>query len=192
MRTLSMIVACALCAAAHAQNPGSLWDDGAKNPLTDRTARNVGDILTVIIAESSSASSTASTESSKSDSAKVEAGIGPVLRALIPDWEIGGEMSSKGDGRTSRTGRLSARLTVVVKERLPNGNLVIEGVRYVQVNKETQKMVLTGVVRPDDIRSDNTIISEFIANAEIKYEGSGTVGDRQRKGILTTLLDWLF
>ncbi|MER3466784.1 MAG: hypothetical protein C4340_06735 [Armatimonadota bacterium] len=64
MRTLLIFVAVALGAAAHAQNPGSLWDDGAKNPLTDRTARNVGDILTVIIAESSSATSTASTESS--------------------------------------------------------------------------------------------------------------------------------
>jgi flagellar L-ring protein precursor FlgH len=192
MKTIHATLVALVALSAQAQNPGSLWDDSAKNPLTDRTARGVGDILTVIIAESSSATSSASTESSKADSAKVNAGIGPVLRALIPDWEIGGSMSSKGDGKTSRTGRLSARLTVVVKERLPNGNLVIEGVRHVQVNKEIQKFVLTGVVRPDDIRSDNTILSEFIANAEIRYEGSGTVGDRQRKGILTTLLDWLF
>ncbi|RMG23709.1 MAG: hypothetical protein D6724_07795, partial [Armatimonadetes bacterium] len=96
---LVTLIAC-VALGANAQNPGSLWDDSAKNPLTDRTARTVGDILTVIIAESSSATSSASTEASKSDSAKVNAGIGPVLRALIPDWEIGGSMNSKGDGKT--------------------------------------------------------------------------------------------
>ena len=79
-----------------------------------------------------------------------------------------------------------------IKYTLPNGNLVIEGTRFVQVNKETQKLIITGVIRQDDINADNTIFSESIANADIRYDGKGTVGDRQRKGILSQLLDWLF
>lgn len=193
MKTLvACVFGCASAVGAAQSYPGSLWSDQAKNPISDRTARQIGDVLTVIIAESSSASSTASTDGSNTTSATVDAGIGPILRAIIPSWEIGGSMSHSGDGSTTRSGRLSARLTVMVKDVLPNGNLLIEGVRHVHVNNDVQKFVITGIVRPDDIRSDNTLFSEFIANAEIRYEGTGTVGDRQRKGILTTLLEWLF
>jgi flagellar L-ring protein precursor FlgH len=183
-----------LCCAggAIAQTNGSLWDDDAKNPFTDRIAKKVGDVLTVIVAESSAASSTASTQASKKDDASVSAGVGPILRALIPKLGSSSDFKSQGQGSTSRSGNLTARLTVIVKGTLPGGNLVIEGTRYVQVNKEFQKMTITGVVRPDDINFDNTILSEFIANADIRFDGKGTVGDRQRKGLISQLLDWLF
>lgn len=179
-------------AAAQSDNPGSLWSDAARNPLADRTARNVGDVLTVLVIEASSASATATTQSTKSDATRIEAGIGPILRALIPTWETGLDSQMRGTGATSRTGQLRARITVIVKQVLPNGNLLIEGARFVQMNKETQKIVLQGIVRPDDIRADNTILSENIAEATIRYDGKGTVGDRQRKGIISSLLDWLF
>ena len=70
--------------------------------------------------------------------------------------------------------------------------MLIEGARLVKVNNETQNLVLTGIVRPDDVRSDNTVASENLANAEIKSEGIGLIVDRQRRGLLTRLLDWLF
>jgi len=194
MRKFMILVVCCIFIPSFSQtlNPGSLWDDSVGNPYAERKAAKVGDILTVIISETSSASSSAQTKTSKSDSTRIDAGIGPILRALIPRWESGTEFESEGQGVTQRSGRLLARLTVVVKAILPSGNMVIEGTRYVQVNKETMRLVISGIVRPYDIRTDNTILSEFIAEASIRYEGKGTVGDRQRKGLINQLLDWLF
>lgn len=191
-RLLIALLLCSAAIAAKTQETGSLWNDSARSPFENRVARRAGDVLTVIISESSSASSTANTQSSKKDDATIGAGIGPILRNLIPSLGTSSDFKSQGQGQTSRTGNLSARLTVVIKDTLPNGNLVIEGTRYVQVNKETQKLIIVGVIRRDDINADNTIFSEFIANADIRYDGKGTVGDRQRKGLLVRLLDWLF
>lgn len=70
--------------------------------------------------------------------------------------------------------------------------MVIKGTRSVTVNKEVQTFVLTGTIRRDDVRSDNTVLSENIANADIRLEGKGTIHDRTRRGLLTQILDWLF
>jgi flagellar L-ring protein precursor FlgH len=190
--TVTALAALTVGAAAQSDNPGSLWSDGLKNPFADRKAHAVGDVLTVIVSERSSASSTAATNSSKSDNTKIEAGVGPILSAIIPGLETSLDSSMSGQGSTTRAGNLTARLTVIVREKLPNGNFVIEGTRHIQTNKETQKIIFTGIVRPDDILADNTVKSEYVAEANIRYDGKGTVGDRQRKGIISTLLDWLF
>jgi flagellar L-ring protein precursor FlgH len=174
------------------QNPGSLWNDGARSPFADRTACRPGDVLTILVSETSSASATAATKGSKSDKGSVTPGVGPVLRALIPKLGIEDTFEMSGSGSTTRQGSVAGRLTVLVKKVLPNGDLLIEGTRFIQVNKETQKWVIQGIVRSDDIRSDNTVLSESVAQASITYDGKGTVGDRQRKGIISTLLDWLF
>ena len=83
-------------------------------------------------------------------------------------------------------------MSAVIKKVLPNGNLVIEGTRFVKINKDIQTFILTGMVRKDDVRADNTVLSESLADADIKLEGKGPIADRQRKGILARLLDWLF
>jgi flagellar L-ring protein precursor FlgH len=75
---------------------------------------------------------------------------------------------------------------------MPNGNLVIEGRRSLITNKQTQTIVFSGIVRPSDIRPNNTVRSVNVAEAEIKMDGSGLISQRQRKGILTTIIDWLF
>jgi flagellar L-ring protein precursor FlgH len=80
-----------------------------------------------------------------------------------------------------------------VKEVLPNGNLVLEGTRDLKLNKETQQIVISGIVRRDDVRPDNTVLSENMAMAEIRSMGTGgVIADRQRRGILTRLVDFLF
>jgi flagellar L-ring protein precursor FlgH len=83
-------------------------------------------------------------------------------------------------------------MSAIVTKVNPNGTLIIEGARSVVVNKETQLFKITGVIRREDVRPDNTVMSEAIADAQIKLDGKGTINDRQRRGLITRLLDWLF
>lgn len=171
---------------------GSLWQDG-KSPFLDRTARKEGDLVTILVSESSAASYSAATTTSKQDANSVGSNLlNSLFGILKPGPQTSADGKSSGSGNTTQSGSLRARLTAVVKHVLPNGNLVVEGTRTMVINKETQTFKLLGMIRKDDIAPDNTIFSESIAMAEIRFEGKGAVADRQRKGILTQLLDWLF
>ncbi|MBV6459618.1 MAG: Flagellar L-ring protein [Fimbriimonadaceae bacterium] len=172
-------------------NPGTLWVRGT-NPLRDRVARSEGDLLTIIISESSVATYSANTSSSKNDSTDITEGLGPILKNLIPNWAIGAKSSNSGSGTTGQSSKLTAKMSAIVTSVQPNGTLTIEGARSVVVNKETQLFKITGVIRREDIRPDNTVMSEAIADAHIKLDGKGTINDRQRRGLITRLLDWLF
>jgi flagellar L-ring protein FlgH len=174
------------------ENPGSLWPRSYVNPLLDRTARQVGDIVTIIISESSAASFQAATSTSKAENAEIARLTLPFFQHLFPGLSTGARAQSAGQGSTTQSGRFATRMSAMVREVLPNGNLVIEGTRWIKVNHETQSFKLTGVVRRDDVRSDNTVLSEHIAEAEIRAEGSGAIIARQRSGVLTRILEWLF
>lgn len=176
-------------------NPGSLFPRQYVNPLEDRTARKVGDVLTILISETSTASFSANTNAEKADNnalTNVTRAVLPIVRYLAPDLRTGATSSVDGKGQTAQSGRLVARMTAMIRKINPNGTLVIEGSRSVQINKETQVFRLSGIIRRDDIRSDNTVLSESIAEAEIKMDGRGMISQRTRKGILTNILDWLF
>lgn len=172
---------------------GSLWSNDVQNPLLDRTARRVGDIVTIVISENSVATFKAGTTASKSDSNSVaqKLFIGFLDRIFKP-FSTNDSSSNKGEGDTNQTGKMSARISAVVRKVMPNGNMIIEGSRNIMTNKELQIIKLSGVIRRDDIRPDNTVKSESIAEAEIKMEGKGLIADRQRRGLLTRILDWLF
>lgn len=169
----------------------SLWKDGNRSLYADRKAVKEGDVLTVLIYESTTASSRADTKTSKSDSASTKPGVGPLL-SMLPEGSVSGKTGSQASGSTTRSGTLVGKISVVVKEVLPNGNLKVEGTRTVGVNGEKEKIVLTGIVRPEDVSAENTVPSTAIAQAEIHYEGKGPVGNKQREGLLTKLLKWLF
>lgn len=176
-----------------ADNAGNLFKGASyRNPLIDRKAHAAGDILTVVISENSTSSYTAQTSLSKTDSNSVSPIGLPIIQSWFNALTTGASSSNSGSGSTSATGKLSAQMTVTVKQVLPNGNFVIEGTREIRVNKETQTFRLSGVVRPDDIQADNTIASAAISDAHIDVDGKGGVADRQRRGILTRILDWLF
>lgn len=170
---------------------GSLWNSGGRALTEDFRARRVGDLLTIIVQENTTASSSATTKSDKSDTANFAGGTG-FLRRFLKDFGASAAASSSGSGATTRSGSLTARLTVMVKEVLANGNLVVEGMQTITVNKETQKVLITGTVRPQDIAQDNSVLSPQLANASIHYDGKGTVGDKQRKGILGRIFDLIF
>jgi flagellar L-ring protein precursor FlgH len=173
-------------------NPGSLWVQSAVDPLRDRTASKEGDVITILISEVSSASYTAQTTTAKNDSAGILKGLGPILANIIPALGIGANSNTSGSGATSQTGAFTATMTAVVKKVFPNGTMYIEGFRDIVTNKDTQTIRISGIVRREDVRPDNTVLSSNIANAQIKASGKGQINDRQRRGLLVRLLDWLF
>lgn len=174
-------------------NPGSLVQPTDLNPFVDRVARRAGDIVTIVIQEATVSNFSASTSANKTDSNDINTNFfNDFLNRILRPVTTAANSAVGGNGRTNQTSNMQARMSVVVREVLPNGNLVLEGTRSLVTNRETQTIVLSGVVRPFDIRPDNTVLSTSIADAQIRMEGQGMIADRQRRGILTQILDWLF
>lgn len=166
----------------------SLWS--GKSLFTDRKARNVGDLVTLIIVERTEATQTASTQTGKNASV----GIGGWL-GIASGWpSFGGSAADdlRAGGATRRGGTLRAQMTARVVEVYPNGNLLIEGRQTIAVNAEEQELIVSGIVRESDIAPDNTVLSTYLADARITFNGSGALGDKQTPGILTTIFRWLF
>ncbi|MBN2071812.1 MAG: flagellar basal body L-ring protein FlgH [Candidatus Krumholzibacteriota bacterium] len=188
----SMIVAVlflvTISSVAHSQRP--LWDSDEGSLYSNLKGYRVGDVVTVIIQEQSSASSSAKTDTK----VKAEATSGPGVGSLdfISLWGLTSENKYKGDAKTSRAGQLSARVTVRITEILENGDYLIEGNREVNINGERERITLSGIIRSRDISTDNTILSTYVADARIMYDGKGTVDSGHEPGILTKLINWIF
>ena len=185
--------------ARTSETRGSLWPkDDHMFFYADQKARRTGDILTVRIVEAAEASNAADTDLSRKSSisarvdnfftAKKFLGV-PLTQNLA---ESSSENAHVGKGTTTREGKVTASMTAVVMQTLPNGNLVIKGVRAIGVNHEEQFITLTGIVRQEDIARDNTVLSTQIADAHITMTGSGVVADKQRSGWGVWLFDWLW
>lgn len=186
------------------RTPGSLWDSDTNSMFSDQKARNIGDIVTIIISENSSASKQATTSTGRDSN--MNAGIpnlfGLENSSLITDSNldlntlVGAEFSNKfdGSGTTTRKGNLTASLSAQVIDRYPNGNLKIRGGKEVMVNNEVQIIYLTGIIRTVDVTAANTIPSTKILNARISYTGQGAISDNQEPGWLMRTLDnvWPF
>ena len=170
----------------------SLWVDNTSTSTVfgDQRARAVGDILTVVVNESSTASRSGNSANSKSASNNVDKGTG--LLGFIPDSSLGQNDSFKSQGSINNSNTVKARLTVKVIEVKPNGNLVISGTQNIRQNGEEQRIVISGQVRPIDIRPDNSILSSSIADAKLLVTGSGPLVNKQRQGILTQIWNWFF
>jgi flagellar L-ring protein precursor FlgH len=181
---------------------GSLWQASSTGLVEDVKARGRGDIITVVISETASASKQASTGTGRSST--MSAGVPKLLgleKTPIKTWadlsqllSLSNESKYAGTGSTSRQETLQATISAKVVDVIPNGNLMIEGRRNVKVNNEDQIIVLTGTVRSRDVSADNTISSALIADAKINYSGKGVISDRQSPGWLMNVLDkfWPF
>lgn len=188
----SSLVLTLLLVAAVSGHAESLWQpQAAGSPFADKRAAKVGDTVTVVIVESATATSTASTDAKKNSESNVNAGQGPLLKNF-PGLKWGGGDSIKASGTTSRASKFTATVTATVTKVDQNGNLEVEAIRTVQTNKEKEEIHLTGTVRRSDISSDNTVISTYLANANIRYVGNGPIGSRQKEGLLSKLLGFLF
>ena len=178
-----------VCLVSTVVGANSLWNDN-DSIFADDLASKEGDILTVLIEENATASQDASTDAAQDNSADIGAGTG--FLDFIEAFGYEQSDSSSASGSTARSGNLSAEMTVQIIEVLENGNLKINGSKSVRINGEEQKIELTGIVRPQDITADNTIDSDYIANADISYDGQGAIADRQSQGIISRVLGWLF
>lgn len=188
------------------ETPGSVWSSN-QGFFRDDRAHGVNDLVTIQIAESDKGTKNASTgtEKAATEDRQVTELLGLPLNFGMTDFlglgtsfnpAIGGTTSSSqsGKGSTDRDGTLTASITAKVKEVLPNGNFVLEARKETLINNENQILVLQGIVRPNDIRSDNTVSSTYIADAKISFTGEGIIDDRQRVGWMTRILDrvWPF
>ncbi len=184
--------------------PGSLWSNNDTSIFSDHKAKNIGDIINVIISEKSSATKEATTTTGRTSS--FNAGI-TNLFGLEKSGDIkhtnmdlanlvntNFANSFDGNGKTSRNGDLTAQLSAQVIGIYPNGNLKIRGGKEVMLNNEVQVIYITGIIRPVDITAANTINSNKILNARISYTGKGILSDKQEPGWLTRTLDniWPF
>ncbi|MDD3608507.1 MAG: flagellar basal body L-ring protein FlgH [Halothiobacillaceae bacterium] len=171
--------------ATPAQINGAIFNPVQADSLfTDMRPYRVGDILTVLLSEQTNASKSATTSTGKSQS--VDVGVTRLLNVPI-DWAnagIEGERDFKGTGDSSQKNNLSGNITVTVARVLPNGNLMIQGEKFLSLNQGTEFVRLSGIVRPSDIKPDNTVESTRVANARIAYGSDGVINDANNMGWL--------
>ena len=195
-RCLSLLLAGLIGFAALLPGTGagasSLWSDNSPTATIfgDQRARAVGDILTIIVNETSSAIRSGASSNTKSASASTEKGGG--LLGFVPDSSIGQQDNFSTKGSINNTNTAKARLTVKVVEVKPNGNLVVSGTQNIRQNGEEQRIVVSGQVRPADIQADNTVLSSNVADAKILFTGKGSIMRKQRQGVLTQIWNWIF
>lgn len=193
-----LLVLTAGLAAGLPARAGSLWGDGAsdRGMYADRKAAKAGDILTIVVDESVSAANSQSKKSTR-DATIADAvsnflypGVG-LHKGVLPSVSLKGSASNSGGGNISNNQSLTARAAVLVSDVLPNGNMVIEGMRIVTFSGETQYVVLHGIVRPDDVSSANTVASSNIADARVEFLSEGSLTDAQKRGWLFKLYEKL-
>lgn len=170
---------------------GSIYSPSTSRFLfEDYRARRVGDVLTVILQEKTKAAKKASTATKKKNAVAIKA---PTLMGhqithngkQLLSAEMDGSVDFGGEGDSSQSNSLAGEVTVTVAQVLANGNLLVRGEKLLYLNQGSEVVRIRGMVRPSDIRADNTIYSNQIANAEITYKGEGVIADSNEAGWLT-------
>ncbi len=174
----------------------SLWRPGARAFFKDQRAKQVGDVMTVVVNIQNERAQLAQTtqrsrESGENASVTNFFNVSPIQNA---EPHVGAEADStfSGTGSVDRSENISIRLAAVVLQVLPNGNLAVAGRQEVRVNGDLRELQVAGVIRPEDIRSDNTISWDKIAEARISYGGRGTITDVQQPRYGQQIFDVIF
>lgn len=183
---------------------GTIWRGESDKSMifTDKKARYLDDIVTIVVSETAKGNNNASTDTSRdaSTSASIDTFLGLENSIIGNNANMGGKIalggshsnSMTGAGDTTRNTTLTARISARVIRVLDNGNLLIEGRRQVTVNAEDQYLVISGIIRPQDVTTENTIDSQYIADARIMYTGNGVINDKMRPGWMTRIADWVW
>lgn len=166
--------------------------------FSDKRAHGVGDILTILVQQSNTATKDNSTSTSKKSS--IDSSISSFLYSpansglltkggALPALKLSGASDFAGSGKINNSEQISDKISVRVIDVLPNGNMVIEGTRNTAFSGESQQAVLRGVVRSEDVTANNTIYSYNIADASIKFISKGVITDSQRKNWFVRVWD---
>ncbi|MEZ6185761.1 MAG: flagellar basal body L-ring protein FlgH [Planctomycetota bacterium] len=179
----------------------SLWptDPGAERNaylICDPIARTCGDIVTVLIRESQTASQREDTTLEQSTGLQMEleslSGFPNAFNAGLPGGAVSSGRSFDAQSKYDKRGSLQARVTCMIVDVYPNGNLVIEGGREVRIDDELKILRVSGIVRPLDILPGNTVLSENLAEARVSYEGSGPLTRNGKRGAIGTAVDYFW
>jgi flagellar L-ring protein precursor FlgH len=169
-------------------NANSLWRNGSRSFFKDQRAHQIGDLLTVTVNITDQANFANETQRSRTvtEDSGITAFLGSNLltgkSTALPGRLLTADATASADGKGSiqRQESLTTNIAAVVTQLLPNGNLVVEGKQEIRVNFEKRELIVAGIVRPEDIQSDNTIDSSKIAQARIAYGGHGQITDVQQ------------
>jgi len=174
----------------------SVWNSESASPYSTQKAYKVGDIINIIILESTTAQNRAGTKSDVRDDLglKFTHTLQRLASTIGRDNQATGQASNKyqGLGQTSRYSNVQARISAWVTEVMPNGNLKVKGRHRVEVNDEIQEISITGMVRAKDISGANSVYSYQVADAELAIKGTGVVAETESPGWLTRIFNWLF
>ena len=181
-------------------NANSLWRNGSRSFFKDQRAHQIGDLLTVTVNITDQANF--ANETQRSRTATEDSGItaffgsnllGSKAASVLPGRFLTADSASGTDGKGSivRQETLQTNVAAIVTQLLPNGNLVVEGRQEIRVNYEKRELIVAGIVRPEDIQSDNTIDSSKIAQARIAYGGHGEISDLQQPRYGSQVMDVL-
>jgi flagellar L-ring protein precursor FlgH len=192
IRTLALC--CALALSAGAQ---SLWNPDRPSPslFADTTARSVGDVLTIVISEKQVVKNKEDTELGKTstlDAALTNFDVLPDAFEPLPAVAGSSDRQFDAEAKYDKENQFETRLSVIVIDVQPNGNLVVEGRRRVIMDKESKCMRVTGIVRPYDVTNANSVYSWQVANASVAYEGNGPLTRTTNRGFLGELLDLIW
>lgn len=183
---IALILACSATAAA----ADSLWTANSRSLFVDRRASRVGDLLAVLVVESVTATHQATHQTNKA--LEAESGGGNGLLSFFPDFGLSAERSTSGSGASTQSTRISDRLSVTVTALDPAGNLIIEGSRLINLGADKLEMRFRGKVRPDDVEADNTVLSSDVADLEVTWSGKGPIAEKQKPGLISRLLHFLW
>jgi len=171
----------------------NLRDNVARSLFSDQKANQIGDAVTILILESSSASNSAQSSTDRESTIGLT-GSAQTSTTPLPNtaFSLGTTNTFKGQGSTQANGSLEAKISARVDSLLPNGNMWISGRRLITINGEDQLISISGIIRPSDVQGDNSVYSYNISEAKIVFEGNGMINRSQSPGWLTRLFHWLF
>ena len=193
---LAGMLAAALCAMSLAPvaSAESLWKNPSgyptRNVFADHRASGVGDIVTIVISESTVTTASRNNSNEKSGSVNLGAGIG--IFDFLKAASASGSDKFTAKGAASSTNRVAGNVTVTIVEVTPGGNFILEGTQSIWQNRNEHKITFRGMCRPEDISSSNTVLSTRVADATVRFDGKGPLNAKQRQGILTQIFNILF
>lgn len=196
LKANSFIAVCCVLIGVSFANADSLWNKDSSSPYSPEKAYKIGDIITIIVDENTSAQQKAGTNTTTKDDLGAQlthtiARLNPLISANTSITSSNGNKYT-GQGSTQRASTVTTKIAAMVTEVLDNGNIKIDGSHYLDVNDESQQILVSGIVRSKDISVANSVYSYQVANAQISVKGTGAVQEAESPGWFTRILNWLF